>query len=135
MRYFIISYINRGRSKINVFLRIYLLPFKKLCMVVSFSKIIMDGRCDISLRLLCKFQNDRFFGAANGHQNWNIMIWNLLMLCIIGKEILINFYKISTSLKWIVFKLYIFNFSYSATLLIYLIVESDRYYSGWVYDL
>ena len=43
-------------------------------MVVSSSKIILvDGRCSISLRLLCKFQNDRFSGAANGRQNWNIM--------------------------------------------------------------
>ena len=45
-----------GGNKINIFLRIYLLPFKKLCMAVSSLKIIIiDGRCSISLRLLCKF--------------------------------------------------------------------------------
>ena len=43
-------------------------------MIVSSSKTrIIDGRCGISLTLLRKFQNDRFSGAANGHQNWNIM--------------------------------------------------------------
>ena len=39
---------------------------------------IIDGRCGISLRLLCKFQNDRFAGAANGHQNWNIKLYQTI---------------------------------------------------------
>ena len=81
-------------------------------MVVSFSKIsIIDGRCDISLRLLRKFQNDRFSGAANGHQNLNIMKLAHVMYRWKGYLTLI-FTK-----KW-VFKM------------IYLIVELDRYYSG-----
>ena len=99
-------------SKIKIFLRIYFLPFKMLCMVVSSSKIIIiDSRCGISLRLLRKFQNNRFSGAANGHQNWNIMI----------------FLQKKYAFKMNVFKLY--------AILIYLIVESDRSYSGRVCNL
>ena len=80
---------------------------KKLCMVVSSSKIIIiDGRCGISLRLLCKFQNDRFSGAANGHQNWNILKLGFVIYHWKGNLMLINFYKKSMPLKWIVFKLY-----------------------------
>ena len=96
----------RGGNKINIFLRIYLLPFKKLCMAVSSLKIIIiDGRCSISLRLLCKFYNDWFSGAANGHQNWNIMKLAYVIYHWKGNLMLINFYK-SMPLKWIVFKLY-----------------------------
>ena len=81
-------------------------------MVVSSSKIIIiDSKCGISLRLLRKFQNNRFSGAASGHQNWNIMI----------------FLQKKYAFKMNVFKLY--------AILIYLIVESDRSYSGRVCNL
>ena len=84
----------------GIFLRIYLLPFKKLCMVVSSSKvIIIDSTCGISLRLLRKFQNDRFSGAANGNQNWNIMKLAHVTYHWKGNLMLINFYKRSTPLK------------------------------------
>ena len=69
-------------------------------MVVSSSKIIIiDGRCGISLRLLCKFQNDKFSGAANGHQNWNVMKLARVVYHWEGNLMLINFYKGSTPLK------------------------------------
>ena len=77
-----------GGSKINIFLRIYLLPFKKLCMVVSSSKIFITD------------------GAANGHQNWNIMKLAHVIHHWKRNLMLINFYKRSMPLKWIVFKLY-----------------------------
>ena len=63
-------------------------------MDVSSSKfIIIDGRCGISLRLLRKFQNDRFSEAANDHQNWNIM--KLAQVIYQWKEnlMLINFHE------------------------------------------
>ena len=68
-------------------------------MVVSSKIIIIDGRCGISLRLLRKFQNDRFSGAANGHQNLNIMELAHVIYHWKGNLMLINFYKRSTPLK------------------------------------
>ena len=55
--------------------------------------IIIDGRCGIHLRLLCKFQSDRFSGAAIGHQNWNIMKLAHVIYHWKGNLMLINFYK------------------------------------------
>ena len=69
-------------------------------MVVSSSKItIIDGRCGISLRLLCKFHNDKFSGAANGHQNRNIMKLAHVIYHWKGNLMLINFYERSMPLK------------------------------------
>ena len=94
-------------GKINIFLRICLRSLKTLCMVVSSSKIIIiDGTCGISLRLLRKFQNYRFSGAAIGHQNRNIMTLAHVIHHWKRNLMLINCYKRSTPLKWIVLKLY-----------------------------